>query len=185
MVTVKSRRRNSEPRSSSSAKQESLPGVEISLRHSGQTKFYVLARLSREKYRQHMKQKYTEVKKRATSGDKKLVDGHVINALEMYSDALKIAKTLTLPDGETSNAISGVDIRQKINDVLNDIKVRAISGAEQTADYGNKLTEPLVVEVHYQNKLLRNCPLKATYTHGTGKLREQSRRDGAFSFHLC
>ena len=158
-------------RSRSYAKQESLPGVKISHSLPGRTGFYARARLSRETYRKHLKQKQTEVQKIVKFGEAELADEHVTAALKTYSDALKIAKTLTLPDGETSNAISVVDIQQKIDAIQNDIHIVTISGSEQTSDYGNKLTDPLVVEVHYQNKPLRECPLKATYTHGTGQLR--------------
>lgn len=165
-------------RSRSYAMQESLPGVEICERHLGQTDFYARARLSQEKYRQHMKQKYTEVQEIATSGDKKLADGHVIDALKAYSAALTTAKTLTFLDGEASNAVSVVDIQQKIAAVQNDIYIIEISGDGQICDYGSKLADPLVVEVHYQNEPLGKYPLKATYIHGTGELRNSHGETG-------
>lgn len=158
-------------RSRSYAKQESLPGVEIFRRYSGRTGNYALARLSREKYRQHMRQKHIEVQEIAKSGDKRLADGHIIAALREYSHALKFAKTLTPLNNETSNFISEVDIQQKIVAAQTDIQITAISGNEQTVDYGGSLPQPLVVEVYYQNQPLRECPLKATYIHGTGQLR--------------
>ena len=164
--------------SRSYAKQESLPGVEIFRRYPGRTGDYALARLSREKYRQHMKQKHIEVGEVAASGDRSLADGHVIAALKTYSDALKIAKTLTPLDDEVSDAVSEGDIRQKIVAVLNDVHVIAISGNEQTVNYGEPLPQPLVVEVHYQNKPLGECLLKATYTHGTGQLRNSRGETG-------
>ena len=165
--------------SRSHAKQESLPGVEIHSRFSSdRTGHYALARLLRKKYRQHMKQKHIEVGKGAASGDKNLADGHVINALKTYSDALKIAKTLMPLDDGVSDAVSEVDIRQKIVAVLNDVDVIAISGNEQTVNYGEPLPQPLVVKVHYQNKPLGECPLQATYTHGTGQLRNSRGETG-------
>ena len=157
--------------SRSYAKQELLQEIKIDERKHGPPDYYALAHLSREKYRQHMKQKHTEVQKRAEFGDGRLADGYVIDALKAYSEALKIAKTLTFLNGETSDVVSVVDIQQKIAAVQNDIHIVAISGNEQTCDYGKALTEALVVEVHYQNKPLGKCPLKATYTHGTGQLR--------------
>ena len=157
--------------SRSYAKQELLPGIEIGKRSHGPSDYYALARLSRETYRQHMDQKHTEVGKVAASGDKSLADGHVIAALKAYSAALTTAKTLTFLDGEASDAVSVVDIRQKIAAVQNDIHIISISGNEQTVNYGEPLPQPLVVEVHYQSKPLGECPLQATYIHGTGQLR--------------
>ena len=164
--------------SRSYAKQESLPGVEIHSRSSDRTGDYALARLSRKKYRQHMKQKHIEVGEVAAFGDRSLADRHVIAALKTYSDALKIAKTLTFLDDEASNAVSEVNIRQKIVVVLNGVHVIAISGNEQTVNYGEPLPQPLVVEVHYQNKPLGECPLQATYIHGTGQLRNNRGETG-------
>ena len=172
MATVKRQRPSFRTESRSHAKQESLPGVEIHSRFSSdRTGHYALARLLRKKYRQHMKQKHIEVGKGAASGDKNLADGHVINALKTYSDALKIAKTLMPLDDGVSDAVSEVDIRQKIVAVLNDVDVIAISGNEQIVDYGGSLTQPLVVAVYYQNQPLIECPLKAIYIRGTGQLR--------------
>ena len=98
--------------------------------------------------------------------------------LKMYSDALKIAKTLTFLNGETSDVVSVVDIQQKIAAVQNDIHIAAILGNEQTCDYGNALTEALVVQVHYQNEPLGECLLKATYTRGTGQLKNSRGETG-------
>ena len=164
--------------SRSYAKQESLLGVEIFRRHPGRTGDYVLARLSREKYRHHMKQKHIEVGEVAASGDRSLADGHVIAALKTYSDALKIVKTLMPLNDEVSDAVSEGDIRQKIVAVLNDVHVIAISGNEQTVNYGEPLPQPLVMEVHYQNKPLGECPLQATYIHGTGQLKNSRGETG-------
>ena len=164
--------------SRSYAKQESLPGLEISDRHREGTGGYARARLSRKKYRLHMKQKHIKVGEVAASGDRSLADGHVIAALKTYSDALKIVKTLTPLDDEVSEAVSEADIRQKIVAVLNDVHVIAILGNEQTVNYGEPLPQPLVVKVHYQNKPLGECPLQATYIHGTGQLRNGREETG-------
>ena len=161
-------------RSRSYAEQEWLPEVEIPHRYSGPTGNYALARLSRKKYHQHMRQKHTEVQGIAESGDKRLADGDVITALKKYSHALKFAKTLTPLNDEISNVIPKVNIQQKIDAAQSDIQIRAISGNEQTneqaVDYGGSLPEPLVVEVLYKDQPLE-CSLKAIYTHGTGQLR--------------
>ena len=81
-------------------------------------------------------------------------------------------------NGETSNAGLAVDIHEKIVILQNDIHIVAISGNGQTCNYGNKLAEPLVVELHHQNKLLGKCPLKAIYTRGTGQLRNSRGETG-------
>lgn len=165
--------------SRSYAKQELLPGIKIHERRQGASDYYALARLSREKYRQHMNSKHTEVQERVEFGDGRLADGHVIDALKVYSVALKTAETLTFLDGEVSDTVSVLDIKQKIDDVQDDIDIVIISGDGQAVNYDKPLPQPLVVEVSYQNKPLRKCPLRATYTHGTGKLRNNRGETGA------
>ena len=164
-------------RNRSYAKQESLPGVEIIERKIGQTEYYALARLSQEKFHQYMEKKQKEVKQHTEHGDRNLEKGNVIAALQAYWEASKIAQTLKFLYSEPengSNSPSDVEIQQKIVSVQNDIHILKFSGDEQTCDYGSSLLESLVVKVYYQNRALREFPLKAIYTRGVGLLKNDA-----------
>ena len=170
-------------RNRSYAKQESLPGVEITERESDHTQreHYALARLSQEKLHQYMEKRQNDVKQHAGHGDKSLEEGDVITALKAYRAALKTAQTLKFLYNETADAPDGnsdVDIQRKIVSVQNDIHILKFSGDQQTCDYGSPLPEALVVRVHYQNKPLKGFPLKAVYTRGTGQLKNDAGETG-------
>ena len=174
-------------RNRSYAKLESLPGVEIVERKTDpdQGKHYVLARLSEEKFHQYLKKKQGDLKRHIEHGDKRLQERDVIAFLKAYREALKIAQTLKFLYDEVANvrgSHSDIDIQQKITSVQNDIQILKLSGDEQTCNYGSSLPESLVVRVDYQDKPLKEFPLKAIYTRGIGRLRNETGETQTFAF---
>ena len=150
---------------------QTLPGVHIKDRDSLGNKHYALACLSREKYHQYIQQQWAEVRKIVTHGNSSIKTGDVVTALKEYSEAFKVAQSLPFPDTDSLKSQSAADIKRRITRIENDLKITLVSGNEQAGTYGDSLVDSLVVQVHHQGNPLDSFPLWATYTRGTGQLR--------------
>ena len=165
-----------ESQSRSTATQEALPNLEILRRHQGQTN-YALARLSREKFRQHIETRRTEVRGIVKHADERVAVGDVVTALKRYTEALTLARPLRFVSREASEKPDEVslarEIQKKLTDLQAEIGIEMLSGNGQHGMYGEPLADALVVQVSYKGKPLAKFPLKATYLWGTGRLQSQ------------
>ncbi len=155
---------------------QTLPGVHIKNRDPQGNKHYALARLSREKYRQYIEKQWDKVRKIVSYGDSSKTTRDVVSALQEYSKALNVARTLPFRDQKTS--LSDIGIERKITHIKNDLEIKAVSGNEQVGMYGGSLVKALVVQVHYQGSPFASFPLWATYRRGTGQLKNSSGQTG-------
>ncbi len=154
---------------------KSLPGItldqsKIESDRQG-IKYYALVSLERTVYRQHIQKQWDKVGEMVAHGDLSITTD-VVTALQEYSKALDVARTLPFPDQKTS--LSDIGIEREITLIKKDLEVKAISGNEQRGTYGGSLADSLVVQVHYQGSPFASFPLWATYTRGTGQLRNSS-----------
>lgn len=166
-----------ESQSRSTATQEALPNLEILKRQSGRIN-YALARLSREKFRQHIETRRKEVRGIVKHADKQVAASDVVPALQRYTEALTLAKPLRFVSRETSENPDEVslarEIEKKLTDIQTEIEVEMLSGNGQHGMYGEPLADALVVQVSYNGESLAKFPLKATYLWGTGRLRNNT-----------
>ena len=163
-----------ESQSRSTATQEALPNLEILRRQPGRT-HYALARLSREKFRQHIETQRKEVRSIVNHADKRLASGDVVPALQRYTEALTLAEPLKFVSREVSDKPDEVslarEIERKLTNLQTEIGIEILSGNSQHGIYGEPLPEPLVVQVSYKGTPLPKFPLKAIYLWGTGRLK--------------
>ena len=136
------------------------------------TKHYALVRLERVVYQKYIQDQWDKVREIVAHGDLSIETRDVVPALREYSKALDVARTLPFRDQKAS--LSDIGIERKITHIENDLEIKAVSGYEQVGTYGESLAEALVVQVHYQGSPFASFPLWATYTRGTGQLRNSS-----------
>lgn len=162
---------------------QKLPEVHIVKQHRESTGYYTLARLEREIVQKLLEEaaqhSLREVKDRIKHGDDAHEQGNLIHALQEYEPALKIARALPrsykkTPKDHPGGAFWDSIIERKIRPIYDEVNIEAISGNEQTGEYGSSLSEPLVVQVRYRDKPLSRFPLKAVYTRGAGRLKNQT-----------
>ena len=162
---------------------QKLPEIHIVKQHSAATGHYALARLERQIVQDLLDEaaqlSLREVKDRIKHGDEAHERGNLIRALQEYGPALEMARALPgtyrkTPPDSTEGAFYDSIIERKMRTIYDEVNIEAVSGNEQTGEYGNALAQPLVVQVRYQDKSLERFPLKAVYTHGTGRLKNRA-----------
>ena len=166
-------------RSRSYATQE-LRNLQIVERYPGETEYYALARLERKVVIELLKaagEDYLEdVKDRIKHGDTTLDEGNIIDADQEYKEALKIADILPrsyrrTPEDYSDGTTWKVVIDRKLKYIYDNVHIEMVSGNEQTGQYGKPLAAPLIVRLRCADVSLNNFSLKATYTRGTGRLK--------------
>lgn len=170
--------------SRSYAKQK-LSGIEINEEDKKGTKYYARARLSKDRYKIGLEEDMKKSFQAVQYWHKWLDEGNVIHAIEgytdtlnnvnQYSNALRNARIL-LNNYEKPADLPNSDeiersVKEKMRGLPDRIQLLAISGNDQTGKYGSSLCEELVVQARYGDKSLSNFPLKATYTDGIGRLK--------------
>ena len=136
------------------------------------TKHYALVRLERIVFQKYIQEQWDKVRDMVAHGDLSIKTRDVVTALREYSKALDKARTL--PFRDQKKLLSDIGIEYKITLIENDLEIKAVSGNEQVGTYGGSLAEALIVQVHYQGSPFESFPLWATYTRGTGQLRNSS-----------
>ena len=166
---------------------QKLPNLQIVKRYTLQTECYALAQLEKEIVRNLLKEAgedcLRDVKDHIKHGDKALSNGNIVGAAEEYREALKIADTLPrsyrrTPENHPHGTTWKVVIDRKLRYIYDNVHIKTVSGNEQTGQYSEPLEEPLIVRVHCDNVPLEKFPLKATYTRGTGRLRNSDAETG-------
>ena len=174
-------------RSRSYATQEKLPNLQIVERHVNQPKYYALARLEKKVVRDLLKEAgedcLRDVKDRIKHGNTALNNGNIVRAAKEYEKAEGIADTLPrsyreTPEGHPDGTTWEVVIERKLQYICDYVRIETVSGNEQIGRYGKPLTTPLIVRIRCADALLRGFPLMATYTRGTGRLRNSRGETG-------
>ena len=168
---------------------QKLPNVQIVDAYTGSEDNYALAQVRREIVAKLLEEAAQESQRdvldRLQHGNQALEDSNVIIALREYSEALRQARTLPnhynrAPDNP--EALWTTEIERKINRVSEGIQIEAISGNNQTGEYGRALDLPLTVQVHYQEAdrpiPLEDFSLQGAYMRGTGRLKNASGETG-------
>ena len=155
------------------AEQKRLSGYQFPKKDIAGGVYYVLARIPKETLEQHWETMWKEAETAVKQGDTYLESRQVVPALIEYAEALKIV-TLLKPDPDK---VTPDRIMSKTRDINNDLEISK-EDKEPTADYGDSLDDPLVVTILYKGKPLRDFPLKATYTQGTGLLDNKEGQKG-------
>ena len=143
------------------------------MRQSGQTN-YALARLSKEKFNEHIKNQREEVRSIVNHADALLASDDVVPALQRYTAALRRAQPLTFLSRESHETSLESEIEEKRINLQTDIQIEMLSGNSQRGIYGEALADALVVQVSYKGEPLAKFPLKATYNWGTGRLKSKT-----------
>ena len=160
--------------SRSTATQEALSNLEILKRQLGKTN-YALARLSQEKFHEHIKKQREEVRGIVNHADERLAAGDVIIALQRYTEALVRARPLTFVSRASSDNANEVSLENEIErkriDVQTEMHIEMLSGNSQSGIYGEPLANALAVQVSYKGMPVPKFPLRATYLWGTGRLK--------------
>ena len=168
---------NFETQSRSTATQKALPNLEIHKRQRGETK-YALARLSQERFREHIKKQREEVRGIVNHADERLAVGDVVTALQRYTEALVHARPLTFVSRASSGSPNEVSLENEIErkriDVQTEIRIEMLSGNSQSGIYGEPLANALAVQISYNGAPVPKFPLRATYLWGTGRLKSST-----------